>query len=385
MDNRHLIISVSSRFVVEAIFIFLIIVPFMNSFFQWIPYGSYFLIIGLLCVLFTIYSLYSLGHWIFVGTAFGLLLLFYLCNYPSLVNAFLSFALTWRYMVIRGQPHDQTIFRYLVLTSLFSMILVFITEDFRLLLLIGVQFLFILISTFFNGYNSFDYRALFYGLSVLLIGALSSLLLFHPIIKIWEYLQRSVFLILGRFVGLFDFLEGIRFQPRGPEIKDISGGEEEITSNEGSILEQLSVFFAGYLGITLIIIIAGIILLIFLLWKRLGKFSIQKEKDKSQHAATSKIPLASTFSLKRLVQKPAHPARKMVYDFEREMLKLQKGRQSSETIESWLQRLGMKSNLPTYQKVRYGDQLVSTEEIRILKREIDDLKETAKNEPTEKE
>lgn len=377
MDNRYLVVSLGAVFISEAILIFLLIVPFMHSYFQWVPYTSYFAIVGLLCLLFSIYTFYSVRLWMFIFTAIALFISFHLLNYPFLVSLFVSFALTWRYLIIRGQPRDKSMFNHLVMSSLLIVLLISITDDYHLLYLVGLQFLLLLIAHFFKGFGSLDVKAFFYIFSSLLFGAFTFLLLFTPILKIWEFIRNSFFLVIGRFVGLFDFLEGQKFEPREPENIASTEREEEF-SNESSILEPLSVFYSGYLIITLFIVIAGIVLFIFLLRKRLGKFTYRKDSIESPLVTTSKIPLISKFNLKGLVQKPAHPARKLVYEFEREMVKSKKGRDGSETLESWLNRIGLKTNLSIYQKVRYGEEHVSPEEIQELQSEIQELRKTMK-------
>lgn len=382
MDNRYSIVSWGTIFISEAILIFLLIVPFMHSYFQWIPYVNYFVIIGLLCLLFSMYTYYSLHLWIFILTGTALFFTFHLLNYPLLVNLFVSFLLTWRYLIIRGQPRDKSMFNHPVITSLLIVLLISITDDHRLLYLIGVQFLLVLISHFFKGFGSLDVKPFLSIFSVLFFGALSFLLLFSPILKLWELVRNTFFLGIGRFVGLFDFVEEHKFQPREPENIAFTEREEEF-SKESSILEPLSVFFSGYLGITLFIVIGGMVLFIFLLRKRLGKFSYRKDDMEAPHVSTSKLPLTSKFSLKKMMHKPAHPARKLVYEFEREMLKLKKGRAGSETLESWLNRIGLKTNLAIYQKVRYGEEHISPKEIQELQREIQGLRKTMKKEDKE--
>lgn len=381
MDNQQTVISSWAQFIMEAILIFLITVPFMHAYFQWIPYGSYFAVVGLLSLLFSFYSVYSLRLWAFVFTGASLLLLFYVLNFPLLVNIFLALLLPWRYLVIRGRPNDQPLFIYFVVTSFLVLFLFFLTGEGVLLLFIGGQFLFTLLSYFFKDeikVKNIDFRAIFLSISFVALGAFSFLILSTPLIKLTEFVYHSFFILLGKFVGLFEPLEEVRWQPRQTETFTPIAGQEEILNQDQSIAKPLTAFVSSYIGISLIIIFSGILFFIILFRKRVGNVSLRRRKIDAPEIHQHVLTLNPSFRLKRFRQKPLHPARKMVYELEREMNKLGRGRQEWETVEAWLTRLGFPSNLPIYQRVRYGEEQISRDDIKKLQQEIKRLREFVK-------
>lgn len=68
-----------------------------------------------------------------------------------------------------------------------------------------------------------------------------------------------------------------------------------------------------------------------------------------------------------------HPARKAVLHFEEFAKKQGLGRHSSETIEEWLTRIEVNTDIGIYQRVRYGDMEISEEELQQLKDELTEM------------
>src|SRR5699024_11721321 len=72
-----------------------------------------------------------------------------------------------------------------------------------------------------------------------------------------------------------------------------------------------------------------------------------------------------------LFQRPSHPVRRLLYQFERKMIGTSYERHSFETIDRWSKRIGLATNLEVYQKVRYGNLEVNNEEVEKFKKELD--------------
>ncbi|PAV27633.1 hypothetical protein CIL05_20950 [Virgibacillus profundi] len=68
----------------------------------------------------------------------------------------------------------------------------------------------------------------------------------------------------------------------------------------------------------------------------------------------------------------------MVYKFERQAIKNNRGRYSFESIEDWFKRLKHDVNIATYQKVRYGDLEVSEQEIDQLGQQLKEIEQSFK-------
>lgn len=79
--------------------------------------------------------------------------------------------------------------------------------------------------------------------------------------------------------------------------------------------------------------------------------------------------------LRKFRQKPDHLVRKLFYEFEHFTREQGLGRFYSETIEEWFQRIGLApESVCTYQKVRYGAQSLSDEEIENFRQNLEELK-----------
>lgn len=77
-----------------------------------------------------------------------------------------------------------------------------------------------------------------------------------------------------------------------------------------------------------------------------------------------------------MFRKPDHPIRKLLYQFEVRLTKRGFGRQPHETIENWFTRLQLSDyNIQIYQKVRYGGEEVSEEEVRSFKKNLQQINE----------
>src|SRR5699024_2743369 len=106
----------------------------------------------------------------------------------------------------------------------------------------------------------------------------------------------------------------------------------------------------------------------------------QQESDSYSSAELDIDPSASNFSKwrKKLFQKPVHPVRKMVYQFERTAAKYKMGRRQFETVEDWMERIGLEADFTVYEKVRYGKVEVSESEAIQLKEEIRKIEKALK-------
>ena len=66
----------------------------------------------------------------------------------------------------------------------------------------------------------------------------------------------------------------------------------------------------------------------------------------------------------------------MVYDFEQKAAKSHKGRQPFESLEEWFERVDLDSNLSIYQKVRYGNDKITDQELKLLQAQLREMMKT---------
>lgn len=310
-----------------------------------------------------------------------LLTAFYLFDYPLVLNLFYTGFFTWRYLAIQKRPAGNHEMHYLVFTIILAIPLFLFIKDYRILACVIFQLLIILVGHFSAHAvmipkvqrKQIPVLVGLYFITFLSLGALILYLLRFTVFTLVDSLLDFIFLFLGKFVGVFEFLEDIPLRGEHAEVLQQDDDKEELGV---SFLEEISVFVVGYAGLTSIIVICAIIGLLFLLLKRPWHFSRMKTiREKSYIQSNEKVSSDNlvTFNLKNYFNKPKHPARKMVYDFERKAEKSHKGREPFESLEEWFERIDLDSNLSIYQKVRYGDDEITDQELKLLQAQLREM------------
>lgn len=167
-----------------------------------------------------------------------------------------------------------------------------------------------------------------------------------------------------------------------PQMLGFEGDDGIFKSELGpSTTDAVQNFFVVYLIIT-IALIAVLVLFIHRIFKR--KSGDKLESVESEHYGqfvedmSRQSKYRSERSIRSKFKKPKHPVRRLVYQFERKLSKTNFRRKRFETIEDWLLRIGADSELPVYQKVRYGLKEVDQAEVENLKHELRTLEKQLK-------
>lgn len=215
---------------------------------------------------------------------------------------------------------------------------------------------------------------------------ISGSLLLSLSLKIWSW---GYFTILkGVAAGisyvlspLFNFVEDI-------EIQDIEKEDvDEVLPDNGNfdkdIIQQMSKQeHDPMVFITIMCILVGIIVLFYLLKKWRNQTLKEKEEQQGFYIVTTNEEKPSIFSAFRFKQKqPANRVRKEMFQLEKYAKKLNLGRMPSETIEEWLNRIGIEEQdafFSTYNKVRYGKTIESDKEYQAFMQMIKAIKEKIK-------
>jgi len=311
---------------------------------------------------------------------------FYLLDYPLPLNLFYTGFFTWRYLVIQKRAAGNHEMHYLIFTVIVAVPLFLFIKDYRILVCVILQLL-VILAGHFSAHavmipkvqrKQIPVTLGLYLVTFLSLGAFILYLLRFTVFKIVEILLDFAFLLLGKFVGLFEFLEDIPFNWEDAEVLQQGEGNEKEELGV-SFLEKISAFVVGYTGLTVVIAFCIIIALLFLLLKKPWYFSRMetiREKSYSQSNEKNSPDNLVTFNLKKYFTKPKHPARKMVYDFERKAAKSHKGREPFESLEEWFERIGLDSNLSIYQKVRYGNDEITDQELSLLQAQLRKMMKT---------
>jgi hypothetical protein len=141
--------------------------------------------------------------------------------------------------------------------------------------------------------------------------------------------------------------------------------------------ENLDTVFNITFWIVLSIVIITLIIVAIILYRRRivvqttssdGSIIMHTKQDVDNRSGRNKL-----FGI--FAKKPTDPVRHLFYDFEQFAYKRGFGRKSFETIEEWFRRVEFPvADVLLYRKVRYGEELLTKEEIDTFKQEISVLK-----------
>lgn len=123
-------------------------------------------------------------------------------------------------------------------------------------------------------------------------------------------------------------------------------------------LKKLAPSVALYLIIMVILFVTGLILL-FLIFKRdkeiLDRTNISDQSNQVIEKIVDNEQVSYFKTLFNMQKSPTDFVRKIIYQFEGKANKVKLGRIPYETLEEWLNRLGVSSYFNIYQMVRYGE------------------------------
>ncbi|MFD2045116.1 hypothetical protein ACFSTA_15640 [Ornithinibacillus salinisoli] len=384
MENKHLLITHAYHFISEAIIIFLLLFPATYHHYEGIPYWVYLAVICCICIPFSLFAKLDWNHAPYIVTIPIIVLLLSIVGFPLHLSVVFAFLLTWRYIAIRSEMHVKRENFYLILTIVLGTGLVVLIKDTQVLMFVFVQLILVVIGNIsshvavikktdqkaFN--RSFWYRFL----GIIFLVSLSFFLLSDVIRN--AFLKGYLLFTSGLTSGLSNILEPL------PDVNlydfvDYGTEEEQISELENpefkKSISNIPVVAMIYFGLTAIAIGFGAF---FILRFFRTRFKFKKETHEDNNIyQKSEEKLVHVKSQKRKYRKKLkriqHPARKVIYRFEHQAGKFQKGRKPFETIEEWLQRIGFDVNLEVYQKVRYGDIDVSDKEVEQLLVEVTNM------------
>src|SRR5699024_3416090 len=396
MQNKHLNITYAYHFLSEAIILLLIATPILYLHYRWIPYWSYLMIILISCIVFSLLSKRTANYRAYLLMAIPLFIAFYLLHYPFIVNVAFTCFLIWRYIDIRSRSMVDLNREngYIILTIILTTIGVLIVRDGEIIIYASMQVIGLIFGNIYSHLavikredrRRFDIKTTSYIIIPLFIGTVLLLPLFQSgkflLFKLWDGFRYAVFIIaslVGNIIRLFEqdrSWSSITTEESGPPSENPIYQKTETTS----IIEIL----APYALIGAGIVISGLIIFFAIkAYKKVKKPLRQLESSNLvTYSHVDDMITRQNFlsTLKRRYTKPQDPIRRIVFDFERKAIRLEKGRKPFETIEEWLRRIGYNANLEIYQKARYGEEEVSNKEVNELKIELKKLESSLQGE-----
>lgn len=390
MRNKQKLITYSYHFLNEAAILFLLAIPFLHFEYDFVPYRGYILTIIGISILYTVYLNYIKSYAIYILTAPLIGVLFLLLNYPTFIWISFPVLLTWRALVLRSESEYKLNRenRHILIMFILAFFLFIVVKDYLLIVFVGIQ-LFILFAGYMSSHFSVikrseikqvDKKLPLYTAAVLILGVTAIFPLFNAgrylLRMVWEGFAYVLILVISQIVRLFEFIEFNRGETPS-ESGGIEVGEDadyyDGTEMPAPLIDEIGYYL--YWG-TLIIILSVVVYIAIRMIGR--KFNETKEAEENSLSTYDEFTRSSKKG-KNLFQRlysnflnrSNHPVRKLLYQFELQMIDTTFERRTHETIEHWTSRIGLPTNLEAYQKVRYGGMDINKEEIEQLKQELE--------------
>ena len=386
-------INVAYHFLAEAIVIFLFAIPFMNGEYHWVPYWNYLLLVGGVCLLYSIFSIYETRLSAYILSAPVIIFIFYITGYPLIPAVAFPILLTFRYISLRKDTFPKKENMYLNVTIPVAIILLIWIQDAEIVVYAFLLLIVLLMGNILSHLVSVPRKErhdigkkLWFPLgSFAGILAISTLLLFifRDIFgKVWYSLME----IPGYIGGKLGMLLGHFFPDPNPpgsleneDIEKLFGaddtGVKQINETlpareESSVLEEYVHLIYWGIGILILMVI---IILAMRYFRHRFKFEPQQiPHTQVQHSRLDADEMSANQSMfSRFFNTPNNKIRKLIYQFERDAEKADAGRYSYETLDAWMERLGFQIDLAAYKRVRYGGhENVNEEEAQTLKEQL---------------
>nr|WP_263328206.1 hypothetical protein [Neobacillus sp. Marseille-Q6967] len=332
------------------------------------------------------------GKWLYIFIILPLLFLiglhFGLSKFGLVVISFIIF---WRSMVIyiEGTGQSESL---IILLTLFAGVIALIYSSisqypFRgtIVFLMLIQILLVLVVNFYRkwstvkgdkaGYAVFFSKVL---ASVTFIGILISLFVKPLQYIFFSFLKGAALLVAFMMIPLLNLLQRFHFgeQKQKGNAASMDGFEEfsDESKNQSFIVTEDLIFIGMFLLVLSFII--------YLVWKRKFHFLGVEEKNAQAIVFIEEKTVAKRSLFRNRQMSPEDAVRREFYELERYAKKFHCGREKSETVEEWLQRIDfpeIESVVQIYEKVRYGERQSSDKEKIFVRDKLVKLKKLIKD------
>lgn len=381
-------------FLLEGFFLYLLCVPFLIRFEQSLFFGYHFLLVSMLLV-FCVTNRFIRSQLLIVPLLVtGILIGSVLLEWPIWFTIILATILYWRLTVKETETQLGFTYNYLILylALLIVILLVFYRTE---LVAAGL----ITIVMYFAGYWIFQIQGVtpkriietpvvLFLLAATFIGGLAWLL--YPAV---QTIAGGIFGPVFRYAG--NGLEwmltrlGVGEQYIEPSSPPTVEQENNISKRPELPPEDMTekVNASASIGSTWIwIAVGGVILILLLIWlykrQRIRRIDNNDEARRQAGLQLTFAPLADNTEEKHSVPiaPPVQLVRKHVFQLERYADRHKKGRESFETWQEWLSRIGInETSLGVYEKVRYGEVEISEKELQAFEQDIRETKKQMKD------
>lgn len=392
MRNKQQLITYAYHFVSEAIIIFLIVIPLLHLEYEFIPYWEYLILIVGLSILFTLFAFFTSTYALYIISTPFIASLLFLLGFSFVISIILSVAFIWRAIILRryiasGFTDVIRENRYLLITFTLAFVL-FLTMKSNEVVIYSLLQLFLLIIGYIGSNvvaigkeerKQVDRKLPFYLFAFVIVSILFIFPLFHmgrtALHVIWQGFTYVLILISSQAFRLLEFVSPFLHDAEFTEDESYQMQEEgQLGRVEGApLISEVGPYLYWAIFIVALCLIIYIAMRIFTKRFKHSEDEQQHNVVSSEKSKASKGNNGLRHLFRNLFQRPEHPARKLVYDFEKKLVGTSRERYAHETLEAWSRRIGLPSNLEIYQKVRYGNISISNEELFILQEQLEEF------------
>lgn len=371
------------RFIGECLIFYLLLVPFYSLLLFPIPFWRYLIVINLSIMLLT-FSIRLVKKNIIYVVDFILLLLLmiYLMGFFVIPSFIMAIFFVWRFIVHENEAvmerQLQSIALMLFLLAIdiiffYDAKLIWIAMIYLVVMVVGYQLSQVFVEGETNIYPSLRFPLWFMGI----VGAGSALL--FSLIQISNLSLASIWNKIISMVMSIPIAQPDIEIKKSERVRLSSLIEDPTTASQKAEVPEIitwivmSAFVLAFIGI----------ILFFVRKKVFQSVNTNKTKIFSSTQIKEKEPVErlkkrSLFS-RGASRKPTNMVRRKVYQFEQLAIRKGKSREHSETIEEWFHRYGIEASyLDLYQKVRYGDNELTADEVEQFEGELSEIKNKMK-------
>lgn len=393
MQRNYLSITYAYHFICEVMIVFFLSIPIFYYYYETVPYMSFALVLVGSSVVYVQLFHRVTSYVPYMVLAPCLMVLFYLLSYPLLMSILFGVVFTWRAITLRKEHRLDNEGTYLRWILMLSVILPLFIHDLTFILFVVSVLFLLIVGNIVRNMTVLPKRdrrsksvAFLSGVFVLVIAGVTVIAYsFHGVRTLIGWIWSAISGVLVWAGSLFVYLLSLIPMPEGQEGEgepQEGGGPLEIPEETASSETLIDHLFTW-------LMIIGCIIAAYFIFRFVRK-QLQKTFEpiaqQDDHITYEQMDLADERKrtwkerLRNMIPLPKDHVRKRMYQFEKRMSSTEQGRKREETIEEWVNRTGWAIDFELYQRVRYGAQQATKQEVRQLEamiREIerDDRKE----------
>lgn len=333
------------------------------------------------------------GKWLYIISVFPVILIgMKLTGLSFFSGCVLGLFIFWRGTASYENPLGKSETTVLLWTFIIGLIAIIYSAasqypyQIHLILLFIFQVFLVLAGSFFTKWASlgmdktkFAVFFLKFFTALAMVGATAALLLNYLRVAFFGIMELLALLFSAISVPIFSLMQ---FMMR------FFGGEGSISNIKENAMQELTGEYQDKSYETteyifyLLVVFAVVVFIFYFIKRKLHTTSIASPSSTAFEISEIVFGTDDPGVFRRKAMPPENKIRREIFNFERLAHKLKLERIAHESLEEWWVRIGLTATddiIERYEKVRYGDMTVSSEDLAYFKKEMNELKQKLKN------